>query len=295
MAVAVGFEPTEGVNPHALSKSATDSSAPIVWGVPAGQSAEALLDDYRRPWANATRIAPEPLQLVAFFDLRQRAASAGPVAGHRGFRRSVGASSYCAGSAATPVAELVRVAEVRWVIEETLTANDHPARAFMLVNSGGSSGICTPAGLPMFAFEVCDPLFSRDYPACSHLSAGWRSPQRAPTIMGKSRKIAPRGPSAGAFTGRAARRSRRRERCWHSPVNNREDQAQLSQGPLCFGCVIGSNHLHAVRSDYNLLRFIQPLSSRAGTTPGGLCTDRGGSARRARRGPPGPRRTKGCR
>jgi hypothetical protein len=58
MAVAVGFEPTEGVNPHALSRSATGTSAPIVQGVPTVQPAGAVPDDHRRSCANATRIAP---------------------------------------------------------------------------------------------------------------------------------------------------------------------------------------------------------------------------------------------
>jgi hypothetical protein len=54
----VGFEPTKGVNPYALSRSATDSSAPIIQGIPAGQLAGAVPGDHRRAWANATRIAP---------------------------------------------------------------------------------------------------------------------------------------------------------------------------------------------------------------------------------------------
>jgi hypothetical protein len=54
----VGFEPTEGVNPHALSRSALDTSPLIVQGVSSGQPAGAVPGDRRRSWANATRIAP---------------------------------------------------------------------------------------------------------------------------------------------------------------------------------------------------------------------------------------------
>ena len=45
----MGFEPTEDVNPHALSRSATDTSALIVWGLQAGQPARrsAVITDDR--------------------------------------------------------------------------------------------------------------------------------------------------------------------------------------------------------------------------------------------------------
>src|SRR5437764_8165851 len=58
-------EPTDH---RALSRSATNSSAPIVQGVPAGRSAGTVPGDHRRAWANATRIAPwEPSSGVALF------------------------------------------------------------------------------------------------------------------------------------------------------------------------------------------------------------------------------------
>ncbi len=43
---------------RSLSRSATDTSAPIVQGVPPGQPAAMVVGDHRRSWANATRTAP---------------------------------------------------------------------------------------------------------------------------------------------------------------------------------------------------------------------------------------------
>ena len=44
--------------PHALSRSALDTSAAIACPVPGGQPIGAVPGDHRRLWANATRIAP---------------------------------------------------------------------------------------------------------------------------------------------------------------------------------------------------------------------------------------------
>ncbi len=59
MAVAVGCEPTEGVNPHALSRSAIHSSAPIVISVLAGQQAGSVLSE--RPRSSMTETPHETL------------------------------------------------------------------------------------------------------------------------------------------------------------------------------------------------------------------------------------------
>jgi hypothetical protein len=54
MAVAVGFEPTEDVNPHALSRSASGSSAQIAWYVSAGHRSGSVLGERSRSSATET-------------------------------------------------------------------------------------------------------------------------------------------------------------------------------------------------------------------------------------------------